>query len=351
MATENTKNEGLRSALNKLADGSVLNNIKTLAENIAIKKTEAVLLKRLADENESVLQHKLETMCAIPQEELNRQMNAYETDIKNCQTAIAAQLNHKLDYERSLNKHNFYHKTLSNKQIDIEQGKIDNDMLQQEHNIRSRSSVNDDIKQLVNENVKQQVDNELLQERIKLDKDISDGKLEMTKHNARMELLNGAEVQNRLKDIDIRTKTIEQLNILNESNDDVIKAARNHNEAQSKLHVSNIVRESVANGENIVDRLNTELSSTTERTNQLDAEIYRQLEALNQTANQENSEATSIIEYFRSIERSSGREHAAFETFKSQVELNTIEELAGSDVTTLRDLKNRFAVFLRTFHG
>ena len=64
-----------------------------------------------------------------------------------------------------------------------------------------------------------------------------------------------------------------------------------------RFGISNIIREAASNNENIVNRLSiyTALYNNTEGINQIDIEVYRQLKALNQTTNQENTEAASII--------------------------------------------------------
>ena len=352
--TINTENEAMKQALSKLSDAAQLEEIKTLTENITISKAKSMMMKKLNDERNLILQQELENACQVSQEMLDGQISNMKADIAINQQAIAKQMDAKLNRERKLKKRDYYHNTLMNKQLESEQLELDNDGLQQQLTSYSEESDRKEVKELIVKNVKQEMDNELLQERIKLHEDIKNKQLEIDSRDAKLGVLNSSDYEVILNDIYMKKNLSNQLDMMNINNEKMIETYNKYQKDLVKHQVSEIISNAVNSGSDVITALNESITANTEAGGKHDAErnklIFEQLAAQNQTLSQINFERANIISRLRNIQASDGREAAALSVFKEKVAVNDIEELVDRNIETLRDFNNNFNQFLTTFH-
>ena len=344
------ENEALTNAVSKLNDEEQLNEIRTLAENIAVNKAKNMLIKKLNDEQNLMLQYKLEDVCKATPEALDEQIGSMNEKITQYQTAIVAQMNDKFNKERMMKKYEFYKSTLTDEQNKEERLKIEN--LSLDRQLRTLNEGNNDreVKEMVQKNVKQQFDNEQLKEKIQIQKDINKGEQDKNLYDTKMTYLNSEEYKNTLKDLYLRNETQNQLNYTNKLRNETLEAHDQYLRSLAQKNIADIVYNASLSGEDVDECLTSSIPSTSDGMNRSTTHhniaAFNQLVAQNQTAGQEDMERADIINYLKGVEETGLAGAHLLQDMKRQ---NKISSYEGMPLGNLREFRDVFIKHMGDF--
>ena len=350
-----TENTALVKAIEKLNSGDQLNQITELAQELTLNKARNMLIKKLNDENNRLLENELENMVSVKDEDLRNQMTTMKDEITKQQTAIVKQLNDKKAKERDIKKHDFYQNMLDEKNIENERLNIENDRLQKQLGSYNEQKNKDEVNKLIKKNVEQEMNGRYLKERIELQDKISKGQNEISLNNERIKYMNSKEFQDKIKEIEANKQTEAQLNLLSKTTNEAVDAYNKVIRSRAKEEISAVVHEAVKNDDDPVEALCNKLGAASEDATRLlalsrEKEIYNQIVAQSTTAHQESQEKITLINHYRSINGSTGTEKALFDQFVNEKVNGDFEEvIANADLETIKDFDRQFQSF-KTVH-
>ena len=295
-----TENTALVKAIEKLNSGDQLNQITELAQELTLNKARNMLIKKLNDENNRLLENELENMVSVKDEDLRNQMTTMKDEITKQQTAIVKQLNDKKAKERDIKKHDFYQNMLDEKNIENERLNIENDRLQKQLGSYNEQKNKDEVNKLIKKNVEQEMNGRYLKERIELQDKISKGQNEISLNNERIKYMNSKEFQDKIKEIEANKQTEAQLNLLSKTTNEAVDAYNKVIRSRAKEEISAVVHEAVKNDDDPVEALCNKLGAASEDATRLlalsrEKEIYNQIVAQSTTAHQESQEKITLI--------------------------------------------------------
>lgn len=346
-----TENTALVKAIEKLNSGDQLNQITELAQELTLNKARNMLIKKLNDENNRLLENELENMVSVKDEDLRNQMTTMKDEITKQQTAIVKQLNDKKAKERDIKKHDFYQNMLDEKNIENERLNIENDRLQKQLGSYNEQKNKDEVNKLIKKNVEQEMNGRYLKERIELQDKISKGQNEISLNNERIKYMNSKEFQDKIKEIEANKQTEAQLNLLSKTTNEAVDAYNKVIRSRAKEEISAVVHEAVKNDDDPVEALCNKLGAASEDATRLlalsrEKEIYNQIVAQSTTAHQESQEKITLINHYRSINGSTGTEKALFDQFVNEKVNGDFEEvIANADLETIKDFDRQFQSF------
>ena len=346
-----TENTALANAIEKLNSGDQLNQITELAQELTLNKARNMLIKKLNDENNRLLENELENMVSVKDEDLRNQMTTMKDEITKQQTAIVKQLNDKKAKERDIKKHDFYQNMLDEKNIENERLNIENDRLQKQLGSYNEQKNKDEVNKLVKKNVEQEMNGRYLKERIELQDKISKGQNEISLNNERIKYMNSKEFQDKIKEIEANKQTEAQLNLLSKTTNEAVDAYNKVIRSRAKEEIGAVVHEAVKNGYDPAEALYNKLGTASEEATRLLAlsrenEIYNQMVAQSTTAHQESQEKITLINHYRGINGSTGTEKALFDQFVSEKVNGDFESvIANADLATMKDFDQQFQSF------
>ena len=346
-----TENTALANAIEKLNSGDQLNQITELAQELTLNKARNMLIKKLNDENNRLLENELENMVSVKDEDLRNQMTTMKDEITKQQTAIVKQLNDKKAKERDIKKHDFYQNMLDEKNIENERLNIENDRLQKQLGSYNEQKNKDEVNKLVKKNVEQEMNGRYLKERIELQDKISKGQNEISLNNERIKYMNSKEFQDKIKEIEANKQTEAQLNLLSKTTNEAVDAYNKVIRSRAKEEIGAVVHEAVKNGYDPVEALCNKLGTASEEATRVLAlsrenEIYNQMVAQSTTAHQESQEKITLINHYRGINGSTGTEKALFDQFVSEKVNGDFESvIANADLATMKDFDQQFQSF------
>ena len=346
-----TENTALVKAIEKLNSGDQLNQITELAQELTLNKARNMLIKKLNDENNRLLENELENMVSVKDEDLRNQMTTMKDEITKQQTAIVKQLNDKKAKERDIKKHDFYQNMLDEKNIENERLNIENDRLQKQLGSYNEQKNKDEVNKLIKKNVEQEMNGRYLKERIELQDKISKGQNEISLNNERIKYMNSKEFQDKIKEIEANKQTEAQLNLLSKTTNEAVDAYNKVIRSRAKEEISAVVHEAVKNDDDPVEALCNKLGAASEDATRLlalsrEKEIYNQIVAQSTTAHQESQEKITLINHYRSINGSTGTEKALFDQFVNEKVNGDFEEvIANADLATIKDFDRQFQSF------
>ena len=350
-----TENTALVKAIEKLNSGDQLNQITELAQELTLNKARNMLIKKLNDENNRLLENELENMVSVKDEDLRNQMTTMKDEITKQQTAIVKQLNDKKAKERDIKKHDFYQNMLDEKNIENERLNIENDRLLKQLGSYNEQKNKDEVNKLIKKNVEQEMNGRYLKERIELQDKISKGQNEISLNNERIKYMNSKEFQDKIKEIEANKQTEAQLNLLSKTTNEAVDAYNKVIRSRAKEEISAVVHEAVKNDDDPVEALCNKLGAASEDATRLlalsrEKEIYNQIVAQSTTAHQESQEKITLINHYRSINGSTGTEKALFDQFVNEKVNGDFEEvIANADLETIKDFDRQFQSF-KTVH-
>lgn len=346
-----TENTALANAIEKLNSGDQLNQITELAQELTLNKARNMLIKKLNDENNRLLENELENMVSVKDEDLRNQMTTMKDEITKQQTAIVKQLNDKKAKERDIKKHDFYQNMLDEKNIENERLNIENDRLQKQLGSYNEQKNKDEVNKLVKKNVEQEMNGRYLKERIELQDKISKGQNEISLNNERIKYMNSKEFQDKIKEIEANKQTEAQLNLLSKTTNEAVDAYNKVIRSRAKEEIGAVVHEAVKNGYDPAEALCNKLGTASEEATRLLAlsrenEIYNQMVAQSTTAHQESQEKITLINHYRGINGSTGTEKALFDQFVNEKVNGDFESvIANADLATMKDFDQQFQSF------
>ena len=315
-----TENAAMKKAIEKLNSGDQLNQITELAEQLTLNKARNMLIKKLNDENNRMLENELENLVSVKDEDLKNQMTKMKDEITKQQEAIVKQWNDRKAKERDIKKQDFYQNMLDDKNIENERLSIENYRLQKQLGSYDEQKNKDEVNKLIKKNVD-------------------------------IKYMNSKEFQDKIKEIEANKQTEAQLNLLSKTTNEAADAYNKVIRSRAKEEVSSTVHEAVKNNEDPVEALSNELGKTSEEASRLlalarETEIYNQIVAQSTTAHQESQEMTRLINHYRGINESSGTEKALFERFVDEKANGDFEGvIANADYATIKDFDNQFQSF------
>ena len=346
-----TENAAMKKAIEKLNSGDQLNQITELAEQLTLNKARNMLIKKLNDENNRMLENELENLVSVKDEDLKNQMTKMKDEITKQQEAIVKQWNDRKAKERDIKKQDFYQNMLDDKNIENERLSIENYRLQKQLGSYDEQKNKDEVNKLIKKNVEEEMNARYLKEKIELQDKITKDQNEISLNNERIKYMNSKEFQDKIKEIEANKQTEAQLNLLSKTTNEAADAYNKVIRSRAKEEVSSTVHEAVKNNEDPVEALSNELGKTSEEASRLlalarETEIYNQIVAQSTTAHQESQEMTRLINHYRGINESSGTEKALFERFVDEKANGDFEGvIANADYATIKDFDNQFQSF------
>ena len=346
-----TENAAMKKAIEKLNSGDQLNQITELAEQLTLNKARNMLIKKLNDENNRMLENELENLVSVKDEDLKNQMTKMKDEITKQQEAIVKQWNDRKAKERDIKKQDFYQNMLDDKNIENERLSIENYRLQKQLGSYDEQKNKDEVNKLIKKNVEEEMNARYLKEKIDLQDKITKDQNEISLNNERIKYMNSKEFQDKIKEIEANKQTEAQLNLLSKTTNEAADAYNKVIRSRAKEEVSSTVHEAVKNNEDPVEALSNELGKTSEEASRLlalarETEIYNQIVAQSTTAHQESQEMTRLINHYRGINESSGTEKALFERFVDEKANGDFEGvIANADYATIKDFDNQFQSF------
>lgn len=346
-----TENAAMKKAIEKLNSGDQLNQITELAEQLTLNKARNMLIKKLNDENNRMLENELENLVSVKDEDLKNQMTKMKDEITKQQEAIVKQWNDRKAKERDIKKQDFYQNMLDDKNIENERLSIENYRLQKQLGSYDEQKNKDEVNKLIKKNVEEEMNARYLKEKIELQDKITKDQNEIALNNERIKYMNSKEFQDKIKEIEANKQTEAQLNLLSKTTNEAADAYNKVIRSRAKEEVSSTVHEAVKNNEDPVEALSNELGKTSEEASRLlalarETEIYNQIVAQSTTAHQESQEMTRLINHYRGINESSGTEKALFERFVDEKANGDFEGvIANADYATIKDFDNQFQSF------
>ena len=343
-----SENKGLLTALDKMTTENQLADIAKLTENIVKTRAHNMVLMRLHEMHNQILDNELKSKCQIPVEMLNEQIEVMGDKIIEFQQVLAQHRIAQMDYDMTLNRHKFYEKTMNDILIQTEEQDVENLRKQEEIKSFDSPTKKEKIKTLNKEQAKKKVEGELLDTEMKVKSDIQDKQSKIDENKAKDEYMQSEEYRNKLHDIESNKKARAQLEEKEKLAEETTEAHKNFAKQSARAEVSETVKNAVLNDENVVDALKTSYSQNTGTTYKdkiKDEQIFSAAAAQQQTANMENEETTKYLKAFQEVYNSPGVHRNTLIEFLEKEQL-TYESLAELPLHSLKEIYGRFQTLL-----
>lgn len=340
------ENEGLRNAADKLIEEDQLKNIAGLMENITKQRAKNLVLMKINQMHNEMLDNKLESKCRIPSDTLDLEITAMENSIKNYQTALAQQRLAQIDYDHTKARHDYYVKEYNDTMVQNVAQEIENSKKQEEINSFSSPTKKEEIRKLKTKQARQEADRQLLDAKMELESEIQSKQFEIDKNNAMLEYMKSSEYLNGLRDIHTKEKlkqhTEEQARLSEENT----AAYKELVKQEVRNEVAGTVEEAVLNGNDVVGSLQGMYQKIDENPNYINQyrrqQIFEKAIAQLQTTNDESNERAKVAKDIIAIYNSEGIAKNAFEEFmRKEAGEITIDDLVQKPLPTLNEILTR----------
>lgn len=343
-----SENKGLLAALDKMTTEDQLADIAKLTENIVKNRAHNMVLMKLHEMHNQILDNELKNKCQIPVEMLNEQMEAMSDKIIEFQQVLAQQRITQMNYDQTLTRHKYYEDKMNDILIQTDEQNFENLRKQEEIKSYDSPTKKEKIKTLNKENAKKKVEGELLDTEMKVKSDIQDKQSKIDENKAKDEYMQSDEYRNKLHDIESNKKARAQLEEKEKLAEETTEAHKNFAKQSARAEVSETVKNAVLNDEDPVEALKTTYSQntgTTYKDNIKDEQIFSAAAAQQQTANMENEETTQLLKEFQAVYNSPGIHQNTLIEFLEKEGI-TYESLIQHPLQSLKEIYGRFQTLL-----
>ena len=346
------ENEAIQQALSKMNSEAQINEMRSLIEKITLNQSKNMILKKVNDLHNQALEERLAAECRIPFEMYDELIDRKREEIANAQKELVIQLENNENLKIQQQRYEYMGNKLAQEYIKNEELQFENAELSQRGESTNTPKKRQKINEAISKNTKQKVENEQLEETNELAKERQKTENEYHKTKAEMALRNTTEYQQHLQEQQKIEESTVKLKHQTQLNREAIKKMDDLKKARAEEYVSGHVRHLTANNQDVTEGLENLLPQAEEGLSaddgaRLGAAVAEQLIAQKQTANQENEEATRIINKFRAALNSQGDEQARAEAFiRLKVkDGGTFEDLTGHGANVLLNLEKEFDQF------
>lgn len=346
------ENEAIQQALSKMNSEAQINEMRSLIEKITLNQSKNMILKKVNDLHNQALEERLAAECRIPFEMYDELIDRKREEIAIAQKELVTQLENNENLKIQQQRYEYMRNKLAQEYIKNEELQFENAELSQRGESTNTPKKRQKINEAISKNAKQKVENEQLEETNELVKERQKSENEYHKTKTEMALRNTPEYQQHLQEQQKIEESTVKLKHQTELNREAIKKMDNLKKARAEEYVSGHVRHLTANNQDVTEGLENLLPQAEEGLSaddgaRLGAAVAEQLIAQKQTANQENEEATRIINKFRAALNAQGEEQARAEAFiRLKVkDGGTFEDLTGHDTNVLLNLEKEFDQF------
>ena len=303
------ENQGLLAAAKKLVKEEQLKQIQELTEEITRKQAENIIAKKLTDHQNELIQNELESKFRISTELYNQEIDKKNVDVKKYQADLVKQLNERETHQRTVNKYNFINKNIGDTEIEIEKLKTETSSLEQKINAFNDPKKREELKKLIEDKAKQEIDNSYLERKIELNTDIQNNSNEIDYNNAKINTYNSPEYKQQLQDINTMNQLSNYLEEMKQNSENVANNYKEVVKSEARAEIAKAVSDGVVEG-NVMGVLENKFNEFKDGNNlsnhQRLLEIFNQVVAANQSANMESGERSTITKHLIDINNSSG---------------------------------------------
>lgn len=346
------ENQGLLAAAKKLVKEEQLKQIQELTEEITRKQAENIIAKKLTDHQNELIQNELESKFRISTELYNQEIDKKNVDVKKYQADLVKQLNERETHQRTVNKYNFINKNIGDTEIEIEKLKTETSSLEQKINAFNDPKKREELKKLIEDKAKQEIDNSYLERKIELNTDIQNNSNEIDYNNAKINTYNSPEYKQQLQDINTMNQLSNYLEEMKQNSENVANNYKEVVKSEARAEIAKAVSDGVVEG-NVMGVLENKFKEIKDGNNlsnhQRLLEIFNQVVAANQSANMESGERSTITKHLIDINNSSGVAKNVLEEFMTK-EANgmTFDQIIKLDIKTLKEFSDRLDKLIET---
>ena len=346
------ENQGLLAAAKKLVKEEQLKQIQELTEEITRKQAENIIAKKLTDHQNELIQNELESKFRISTELYNQEIDKKNVDVKKYQADLVKQLNERETHQRTVNKYNFINKNIGDTEIEIEKLKTETSSLEQKINAFNDPKKREELKKLIEDKAKQEIDNSYLERKIELNTDIQNNSNEIDYNNAKINTYNSPEYKQQLQDINTMNQLSNYLEEMKQNSENVANNYKEVVKSEARAEIAKAVSDGVVEG-NVMGVLENKFKEFKDGNNLLNhqrlLEIFNQVVAANQSANMESGERSTITKHLIDINNSSGVAKNVLEEFMTK-EANgmTFDQIIKLDIKTLKEFSDRLDKLIET---
>ena len=304
------KNQALQTAIEKANSSEYIEQLQQMANNIAEERTKQVLIARLKEENDKVLQQRLQNLMAPTPELLQQTIDGNKEAINQIQEAYVKEDQAKAVIERSLNQNKQLEQILADKKLALDRLSLENTELTKRLQLQPTKTQKQEIEKDISEMVKAEREKSLAEDKLKYKTQLQETEREHAVIQNNLKLLEDENYKSHLKDVQFLNQLAEQTKILNEQEKKMYKAQQDailaHTQHAAELIKNNAIIENKDPLEELEKHIDE--SSESDRFNQLRTMTasYLQEAALHQSQSVQENETTEKWKKMLDLQKSSG---------------------------------------------
>lgn len=338
---EQQNNEALRATLTKLQAPEYLDQMRSYIESLAKYKAENNTLHKLQDMTEKAIQGRLEAIAQPSEEQINREIDAKEVEMKNVQKSIVEQMNANEKINDNLNRLQYVRNLYRQNINENEKLKYDQEELKLKSQLMEK--LPEDMNEVMQKRIESEFQKNYLTEELKAKQNLLEKQQQTNEMNIRAALLNSPEYKSQYEQLAILHAQAKHNDDLMKQGQQLINKQIEANHAMANQIAQGIVIDAQKSGDSPIDRLQEELNDNL--TYQQQQAVYEQMKAHSNTVQQEESETQQLRNKMLSMFNAIGEGNNEFRAFIEQKYPKTenfLSEIQSYDKASLEGIMNDF---------